>query len=59
MFHELLFQVAGAANCLPGFYYLWAGMNDSRAKWLPSAVDLEAISDGRHLSKRDSRFRQR
>lgn len=52
MFHELLFQVAGAANWLPGFYYLWAGMNDSRVKWFLSAVDYETLSDGRYLSKR-------
>lgn len=52
MFHELLFQVAGAANWLPGFYYLWGGMNDSRVKWFLSAVDYETLSDGRYLSKR-------
>lgn len=52
MFHELLFQVAGAANWLPGFYYLWRGMNDSRVKWFLSAVDYETLSDGRYLSKR-------
>lgn len=52
MFHELLFQVAGAANWLPGFYYLWEGMNDSRVKWFLSAVDYETLSDGRYLSKR-------
>lgn len=52
MFHELLFQVTGAANWLPGFYYLWGGMNDSRVKWFLSAVDYETLSDGRYLSKR-------
>ena len=52
MFHELLFQVAGAARWLPGFYYLWGGMNDSRVKWFLSAVDYETLSDGIYLSKR-------
>lgn len=52
MFHELLFQVAGAANCLPGFYYLWGSMNDSRVKWFLRAVDYETLSDGRYLSMR-------
>lgn len=52
MFHEPLFQVAGAADGLPGFYYLWGGMNDSRVKWFLSAVDHETLSDGRYLSKR-------
>jgi len=46
VFHELLFQVAGAANWLPGFYYLWGGMNDSRVKWFLSADDYETLSDG-------------
>jgi len=52
VFHELLFQVAGAANWLPGLYYLWGGMNDSHVKWFLSAVDYETVSDGRYLSKR-------
>lgn len=52
MFHEPLFQVAGAANGLPDFYYLWGGMNDSRVKWFLSAVDYETLSEGRYLSKR-------
>lgn len=52
MFHELLFQVAGAANWLPAFYYLWGGMNDSRIKWFLRADDYETLSDARYLSKR-------
>lgn len=52
MFHEPLFQVAGAADGLPGFYYLWGGMNDSRVKRFLSAVDYETLSDRRYLSKR-------
>lgn len=48
MFHELLFQVAGAADWLPGFYYLWGGMNDSL-----STVDHETLSDARYLSRLD------
>lgn len=52
MFHEPLFQVAGAANSLPGLYYLWRGMNDSRVKWFLSTDDYETLSDGRYLSKR-------
>lgn len=51
MFHELLFQVAGAANWLPGFYNLWGRMNDSRIKWFLSNDDYETLSDVRYLSK--------
>lgn len=53
MFHEPLFQVAGAADRPPVFFYnLWGGMNDSRVKWFLRAVDYETRSDGRYLSKR-------
>lgn len=52
MFHEGLFRVAGAADRLPAFYYLWVSMNDSHVKWFLRAVDYEALSDGRYLSKK-------
>lgn len=51
MFHELLFQVAGAANWPPEFYYLWRGMNDSGVKRYLSAVDYKTVSDGKYLSE--------
>lgn len=55
MFHPALFQVARAAECLPAFYYLWAGMNDSCAGRFLSTDDYGNLNDGRRLSGLPSR----
>lgn len=46
------FELQVLQDRLPAFYYLWVSMNDSRVKWFLRAVDYEALSDGRYLSKK-------